>query len=327
MPYPIPTDEQERLRDLERHGLVGQDGDDHFERIVNLAAGIFQTPIALISLVDEDREWFLAKRGIDRSEAPREQAFCAHTIAGSDVLVVPDALEDERFRANPLVLGDPNIRFYAGAPLRSPEGHNLGSLCVIDHKPRQLDAEQIAQLRLLGDLVMREIELRREASLCPVTGLANRAACFAVGEREVERARRRGEPLALLCVDIDNFRLINNRWGHPAGDQVLLDFSTLCRSLLREQDFISRLGDEEFAILLVDTDAEGAMRLAENLRVATGRMGGVFAHSDYRLRISGGISCLGHADSGFPDLVQRAERALDLAKTNGRNQIASLLAP
>ncbi len=325
--YPIPADERERLRDLERHELVGRSGDRHFDRIVQLAGGIFGTPIALISLVDADREWFLSKQGLEASEAPRDVAFCAHTIAGDEVLVVPDTLEDERFSSNPLVLSDPKIRFYAGAPLRSPEGHNLGSLCVLDHQPRQLSEAQIEQLGLLAQLVMREIELRRSASLCPVTGLANRGSFFTAGAREVERARRDGQPLALLCVDIDNFRQINNRWGHTAGDQVLRDFSDLCRGFLKEEDFIARLGDEEFALLLVGTDAEAALQLAEALRLATRRMTGVFSPSDYHLQISGGVSSLGHADVGFIDLVQRAERALELAKNNGRNQIASLLAP
>ncbi len=324
--FPLPADEPERLRDLERQELHSAAGDRHFERIVELASEIFQTPIALISLVEGDRQWFLARRGLEVDSTPREMAFCAHTIAGDEVLVVPDALDDERFRTNPLVSGEPRIRFYAGAPLRSADGHNLGTLCVIDREPRRLDERQRHQLRLLAQLVMREIELRRSSRQCPVTGLANRAAFFTVGALETERARREGHPLSLLCVDIDNFRQINNRWGHPAGDRVLLEFGALCRRVLREQDFIARLGDEEFALLLVGLDAGEAMERAEVLQGAVHAMEGPFSHSDYHLRISGGVSSLGHGDTGFVDLVHRAERALELAKSNGRNQIASLLA-
>jgi diguanylate cyclase (GGDEF)-like protein len=323
--YPVPADEALRLRELQRHQLLDQAGDHHFDRIVKLASAIFDMPIALISLVDHNRQWFLSREGLEVSETPREVAFCAHTIASDEVMVVPDALNDERFSRNPLVVSGPGIRFYAGAPLRTKDGHNLGTLCVIDQKPREFSPEQVQQLRMLADVVMREIEWRHESSLCPVTGLSNRGALFSVGQREMEDARAAAEPMALICLDIDNFRQINNRWGHPAGDQVLLDFSHLCKGFLREQDFIARLGDEEFVILLIDQGGEEALQLAERIRQATSRMGGVFSRSGYHLTISGGVSALSHDDTGFGDLVQRAERALELAKTNGRNQIASVL--
>ncbi|MCP9799354.1 sensor domain-containing diguanylate cyclase [Synechococcus sp. RedBA-s] len=323
--YPVPADEALRLRELQRHQLLDQAGDHHFDRIVKLASAIFDMPIALISLVDHNRQWFLSREGLEVSETPREVAFCAHTIASDEVMVVPDALNDERFSGNPLVVSGPGIRFYAGAPLRTKDGHNLGTLCVIDQKPREFSPEQVQQLRLLAEVVMREIEWRHDSSLCPVTGLSNRGALFSVGQWEMEDARAAAEPMALICLDIDNFRQINNRWGHPAGDQVLLDFSHLCKGFLREQDFIARLGDEEFVILLIDQGGDAALQLAERIRQATSRMGGVFSRSGYHLSVSGGVSALGHDDTDFGDLVQRAERALELAKTNGRNQIASVL--
>lgn len=114
--YPVPADEGLRLRELQRHQLLDHDGDQHFDRIVKLASTIFDMPIALISLVDHDRQWFLSREGLEVSETPREVAFCAHTIAGNEVMVVPDALQDERFSSNPFVLSPPGIRFYAGAP-------------------------------------------------------------------------------------------------------------------------------------------------------------------------------------------------------------------
>jgi len=323
--YPIPVDEPQRLRDLERHGVIGMASDEHFNRIVELAASLLDTPIVAISLVDADRQWFLAGKGLGLKETPREMAFCAHTIAGDDVLVVPDALADERFRTNPLVQSEPNIRFYAGAPLRSAEGHNLGTLCVIDRQPRQISDAQRQQLEWLAELVMRELELRQQAHLCPVTGLPTRRAFLRFGEREFERARQEGHPLALLCFDIDNFRQINQRWGHHAGDTVLHDVCRLARSFLREQDFSGRLGDEEFALLLVDCDPDQSLALAESLRCAVGTMPGVHTHSDFQLHISGGLTNRGSADRHFPDLLHRADRALELAKSNGRNQIACLL--
>jgi diguanylate cyclase (GGDEF)-like protein len=322
--YPIPADEDQRLRDLERHGVVGIASDEHFDRIVELASSIFQVPISLISLVEKDRQWFLTHKGLEATETPRTMAFCAHAIAANAVLVVPDALVDERFRTNPLVIDPPHIRFYAGAPLQSPAGHNLGTLCVIDQQPRQPSPLQIHQLQLLSELVMREIELRRIAMLCPITGLPTRQTFLAIGEREYNRARQEEHPLSLLCFDIDNLRHVNSRWGHQAGDQLLLDLVTLSRTYLREVDFAARLGDGEFALLLVGMDHNQAMGLAERLRQAVTTMPGVYSHTDFQLHISGGLTSLGGADDSFADLIQRAAQALELAKSNGRNQIASL---
>lgn len=322
--FPVPADEDQRLRDLERYGLFEADSDEHFDRILDLAAAIFRTPIVAISLVEADRQWFLARRGLDVRETPREMAFCAHAIVHDDVMVVPDARADERFRSNPLVFAEPHIRFYAGAPLQTPEGHNLGSLCVIDREPRDLNAEQRAVLHHLAQLAMRELELRRLAHLCPVTGLPTRHTFLTIGAREFARARRDHHPLSLLLFDVDNLRLINNRWGHAAGDRVLADLVQLARTFLQEQDFAARLGDGEFALLLVGIDGDQAMALAEALRTAVTHMSGVHTHSDFRLHISGGLTALASQDHAFPDLILRAERALALAKGNGRDQVASL---
>ncbi len=324
--YPVPLDEAQRLRILERYGVVDQPSDPHFERLVELASSIFAMPLAAISLVEANRQWFLASKGLKVRQTPRPMAFCAHAIASKGVLVVPDALKDERFNTNPLVSAEPHVRFYAGAPLTTPTGHNLGTICVLDQKPHLPTATQIHQLGLLAELVMRELELRRLSHVCPVTGLPNRVTFLAIGERELVRARAEGKQLALLLFDVDNFRAINNRWGHQAGDQVLVDLCHLGCQFLREQDFAGRLDDGAFALLLVDQGPDGAMAVAEGLRQAVSTMPGVFSHSELRLHISGGLTVLAAADGCFYDLVRRAEQALQLAKGNGRNQIASLLA-
>jgi diguanylate cyclase (GGDEF)-like protein len=322
--YPIPADEEQRLRDLERRGLVGSPGDEHLDRLVELTSSILEMPVVIISLVDADRQWFIARKGVDLRETPREIAFCAHTILGDDVLEVPDARADERFSDNPLVRSAPHLRFYAGAPLRSSEGHNLGSLCVIDREPRRLDAARRHQLQLLAELVMRELELRRLAQLCPVTGLPLRRSFLAVGEREFARARNDGHPLSLFCFDIDNFRQVNHRWGHHAGDKVLHDLARLLGDAMRDRDYAGRLGDGEFALLLVDCDPDEARARAEGLRLAVSAMPGVHTHSDVKLHISGGLTCLAPVDRRFEDLLLRADRAMQLARSNGRNQIACL---
>jgi len=322
--YPIPADEDQRLRELERLGVAGMEGDEHFERILDLASSIFATPIVVISLVERDRQWFLGRRGLEVRETPRDVAFCAHAIAGEGVMVVPDALDDHRFRDNPLVQGDPHIRFYAGAPLVSPAGHNLGTLCVIDRDPRRLEPVEQRQLQWLADLVMRELELRRLSFLDPVTGLSSRRTFLQIGDREFTTARRDGRSLALFCFDLDHFRRINDRWGHHVGDELLVHLRQLLDRLRREQDFAGRLGDGEFALLLPGLDDERALALAERLRREVGVLPGPHRHSDVRLHISGGLTSLGPSDRSFTDVLRRADRALQLAKANGRDQIACL---
>lgn len=323
--YPIPVDEEQRLRDLERHGVIGSDSDEHLDRIVELVSLIFETPIAMISLVEAQRQWFLSSIGVDLRETPRDMAFCAHVIADSDVMVVGDALADARFANNPLVLGEPHVRFYVGTPLRSPEGHNLGSLCAIDRVPRQVTPSQVRQLQLLGELVIRELELRRLAQQCPISGLPNRRTFLDMAEREFGRARRDAVPLALLLIDVDNLRQVNDRWGHWEGDQLLHDLGRLCRSFLREQDLAGRLGDGEFALLLVGLEADAALAIAEGLREAVSHLGATQHRAAAPLHISGGLTLRAPGDDSLDALLRRAEQALALAKSNGRNQIASLL--
>nr|MBA3936493.1 GAF domain-containing protein [Planctomycetota bacterium] len=160
---PLPPDEPARLAALRSYGVLDTPSEAAFDDLVRLASRICKAPLALVSLVDADRQWFKARVGLDASETPRDLAFCAHAIlAPQEVLHVEDALTDARFCDNSLALGAPHVRFYAGVPLVTGEGHALGTLCVIDHQPRQLDAEQLDALRVLGRQVVAQLELRRQ---------------------------------------------------------------------------------------------------------------------------------------------------------------------
>ena len=161
MKAPLPDDEAARLADLKECGILDTAPEVAYDDLTKLASHICGTPIALVSLVDSDRQWFKSTVGLDAEQTPRDQAFCAHAILGSDLLIVPDATADDRFSDNPLVVGDPNIRFYAGAPLVTPRGHGVGTLCVIDREPRRLDPEQTEAMRVLARQVVAQIELRR----------------------------------------------------------------------------------------------------------------------------------------------------------------------
>lgn len=161
MPTPQLENESKRLEILRSYDLLDTPPEQSFDDFALIASQICGTPIAAITLVDEHRQWFKAKVGLTTSETPREQAFCAHTIMTKDMMMVEDATKDVRFADNPLVTSDPNIRFYAGAPLVDSKGFALGSLCVIDRTPRQLTAEQQRVLQALARQVVAQFEFRR----------------------------------------------------------------------------------------------------------------------------------------------------------------------
>lgn len=330
-PSGVGLDEAERLAALRRYEVLDTPPEPAFERIVRLASHVMGAPISLISLIDESRQWFKARRGIDVPQTPRSMAFCAHAILGDEVLVVPDARADRRFSDNPLVTGDPNIRFYAGAPLRTPEGHRLGTLCVIDRRPRAFDDEKRGLLADLSALVVDELELRRVnrvlgdmAMRDGLTGLLNRRAFLMQAERLFAAARAQQRRLSVLMLDIDHFKVVNDTWGHAIGDRVIVELTLVLRAALRKSTVIGRLGGEEFAVLLPEADAQRALQAAERLLVAINGASVPGPNGPVRFSASVGVGSMTPDDADFGTLLQRADRALYVAKQAGRNRVAVL---
>jgi diguanylate cyclase len=331
-----PDNEPSRLASLRALDVLDSAPEAQFNALVRAAAFVAGAPISLLSLVDTGRQWFKANIGLPSvTEISRDAAFCAHTILQGDVLEVPDARRDPRFADNPLVLGKPRIRFYAGAPVRLEDGSCVGSLCVIDREPRKLSAEQRDILQQLAHAAAAALEARqavrelREASgeihynatHDALTGLVNRSDCESRLRRILQKAREDGSEHALLYIDIDQFKLVNDSCGHAVGDQLLQQVGKLFADAIRTRDTLARLGGDEFAIILEHCSAEQAQRVAQQICDAMASFR--FAHDDRSFRVGASIGLVPVDDrwTTTAAIMQAADASCYAAKEGGRNRV------
>ncbi|HSV54184.1 MAG TPA: sensor domain-containing diguanylate cyclase [Burkholderiaceae bacterium] len=337
MNAPVPLNEEARLAALRQYHVLDSLPEQTYDDITHLAAMICDTPVAMISLVDRDRQWFKSRIGVDMTETPRAHAFCAHAILRPDeVMVVGDARHDARFSGNPLVTGEPQVRFYAGAPLLAPTGEALGTMCVIDRTPREITPDQMQALQALARQVVSQLELRRAlaelehrsaeqqryqeqleelSATDGLTGLKNRQAFDQLLQAELALASRRHSAVSLFMIDVDEFKSYNDEFGHPGGDAALRQVARLLQAQARKGEHVARYGGEEFSLILPDTLAPKALLVAERLRHA------IEAHA-WALRqitVSIGVATALPPVDGAT-LVERADQALYRAKQAGRNR-------
>lgn len=319
--------EDERLAALLRFEILDSEPEEAFDRITRLTRAVLQMPMSLVNLVDKDRQYFLSRQGVDEREVPRrDNSFCVHAIRQAEPLVVQDTLKDPRFVENPRVIGKPNVRCYVGVPLRSREGHNIGTLCSMDTKPRQFTAEQVEILRGFAQLVVDELELRLQANVDPLTGTLTRRCFDREMKRAIDSAKRNGRDLSVALVDIDHFKQVNDSYGHSTGDFALQRVAAVLKSELNDSEFIGRLGGEEFAILLPDANATSAMRFAEHLRKSVAELVLKTSGGTIAVTVSIGVATF-DAEETAANLLERADAATYRAKAAGRNRTIAACPP
>lgn len=277
----LPANEADRLDNLGRLGILYSPAEERFDRITRIARRIFDAPVALVSLVSQDKQWFKSNQGLNSNETPREISFCAHAILRPDPMIVQNALKDPDFADNPLVTSGPRIRFYAGCPIKY-EGTPLGTLCIIDMVPREFKPSDVDTLKSLAAWAETELKLNRisaaqmellsklneserRSMIDPITRVWNRAAMEEVLETEFARAKRQKTPMALLRVDVASFEGLVERLGEAAGDEVLREVGQRIRTCVRPHDAIGRVDQHEFLVFLGGCNAVDTKSIAKRI--------------------------------------------------------------
>jgi diguanylate cyclase (GGDEF)-like protein len=321
----FPNNEVERLAALHAYEILDTACEDAFDNIVHLAADLTGSPISVISLIDADRQWFKAQVGLNETEVPRTESFCAHAILNPhEALVVADATLDPRFADLPAAQAD-GIRFYAGVPLVNPEGLALGTLCVADTMQRVMSDAHRTIMRRLAETVVTTLELRRAmnrvrdlALADPLTGIGNRAAFIDALERTIARQKRHGDSFALLYLDLDGFKGVNDGLGHAAGDSVLREVAATLIATLRREDVAARIGGDEFAAILIGNVGE-TEKAAERVRAAI--VSRMVSHG-WPVTASIGAVSFTAVPKDADSALAKADVLMYLAKKLGKNRVS-----
>lgn len=334
----IPSNEKERLACLRDLKILDTPIEQRFERLTRIVCRALDVPIAAISLVDEQRQWFKSIQGLNCSQTSRDVAFCSHTILQNEVMIVPDALEDPRFCENPLVLEDPFIRFYAGFPLTIGDNFRIGTLCAIDQKPRTFSDSQTIVFKDLAEMIQSELsnieltethqilindlkDAERAALIDGLTRLWNRVGAEKLMDREWSAASRNQSEISIAMVDVDNFKAINDEYGHCVGDEVLKHLSQVIQTTLRPYDVVARWGGDEFLILMPGCETQNLYRTLERIKIAIDEMPAQTEAGELSITVSmGAITACPSGGDDVMAFLKLADQAMYEAKNLGRDQ-------
>ncbi len=251
---------------LERYDILDTAEEYSFDHITNAVRAALDVPVAAISLVDGDRLWLKSKTGVRPSELPRNTTFCNHTIKDCDPMIVENALQDERFKDQPSVIGEPYTRSYIGVPLTTPDGHNIGALCAMDFVPRKFSPQKVELVKRLAELVIHELELRQQAEKDRLTGALSRSGFALEVQKAISLYDREKIKSTIIRFDVDLYKMVQHRANRPAGNDLLKSIIQPLIDMLRSSDCIGRMGGTQFAILLTRTTAAEALRATEALQ-------------------------------------------------------------
>ncbi len=342
MIYPPLRFEQQRSEVLQRYRILNGSEVHVASQIAQTTAMALGVPIVVASLNERYRNWYRSAHGASPAEIEALQAFCSQANLSESAFAVPDVREDPYFANDPAVTGQQKIVFFAGAPLRDPDGKRFGTLCLIDSKPNDFGEGRLALLESFAAIVSQDICVRSAARYAvrdlieaehdkcdlfdlamtdPLTKALNRRAFFRFAEREVLRASRHVKPVTAMMLDIDHFKRVNDVHGHAAGDEVLTRLVACLTANIRDEDLLGRLGGEEFAMVLPETEPLRAAILANRLREAVSDLKFSGKTGRFSITISVGISEPGFADIDILPALERADTALYRAKQNGRNRV------
>ncbi|RUO20419.1 GGDEF domain-containing protein [Aliidiomarina iranensis] len=306
----IPENEAERLHALRTLSILDTGHEERFDRVTRMAKRMFGVDIALVSLIDANRQWFKSKQGLDTSETPRDISFCAHAINQDGLFIIPNTVEDERFFDNPLVTSGPKIRFYAGYPLKLRPGLKIGTLCLIDSSPRELSDDDKQILADLGAMIEQEVKSIQMATLDELTLISNRRGFLNLANYAISMCKRHELPFTFVLFDLNKFKQINDTYGHHEGDYVLKTFARLMLETFRESDVVGRLGGDEFTLMLSNAGEEQVTTILADFAKAV-ELENTSNQKPYTIQYSAGIASFdAENELAIEEMIKLADAAM-----------------
>jgi diguanylate cyclase (GGDEF)-like protein len=304
-----PHDEAQRIEMLRSLNILDTPPEERFDRLTRLACRTFAVPIATVTLIDSGRQWFKSRVGLAKCETSRDLSFCGHAILQDGIFLVEDSHSDPRFSDHPFVLGDPFIRFYAGCPLRV-ENFKMGTFCLIGREARAFTGEDRTLLKDLASMAEQELLSEHLVSTDELTHLTNRRGMMLLARQALAACKRAGEPATLVYFDLNDFKQINDCFGHAEGDRTLSIFAETLASVFRQSDVIGRIGGDEFAVLQVGSSLANSGNAVTRVRESIAERG-LRDCRGYDIRFSSGkIEFDPARHASIDDLLAEADAAM-----------------